>query len=203
LGAARGGSRPEPAGLSEARYAAPLRVLQPGDLGDVQDLGDAGDGAATGPATSSPMSGVVDLPLGPLASRPDGVSRPDALLMVAAAMDGLPVDSGDRTLLAWAETRWQTPDLVIFASLIARARQEGAPVAPLVQRADGPATGWGVVCVPCGAVLLDGPIGQGVAEATARAHDRDVHDGGWVADLVPVDAEGRPATPLTSVGGGR
>lgn len=152
---------------------------------------------------SATVTGTVHVPLGPLAARPAGVSRTDALRMLAEAVAGLPVDSGDRSLLARAEAHWDPADVVILASLLARARSEGpASVAAEAVEASaepvtGPACGWGVTCGPCGSQPVPGPVTQGLAELAARHHDIDAHEGLWCAEPVPV------ASPVTLAGGAR
>jgi hypothetical protein len=62
-------------------------------------------------------------PEGPLELRPSGYCRREAFDMLITAMDGLQVHRADRSLLIRAEALWDIPDLVILASLTARARQ--------------------------------------------------------------------------------
>lgn len=63
--------------------------------------------------------------LQPLAVRPTGVTRREAADMLLLAVRGLPVARADRSLLVRAEATWDAADVVILASLLARARQLG------------------------------------------------------------------------------
>jgi hypothetical protein len=64
-------------------------------------------------------------PLVPLSVRPVGVSRRAAVEMLLNAVAGLQLERADRSLLVRAEAAWDTPDVVILASLLARARHLG------------------------------------------------------------------------------
>lgn len=64
--------------------------------------------------------------LKPLAVRPTNVSRREAADMLLVAVRGLPVARADRSLLVRAEATWDAADVVILASLLARARQLGS-----------------------------------------------------------------------------
>lgn len=149
---------------------------------------------ALAPGTAHvPAAGRLVVPVGPLDARPSGVCRADALLMLAAVLDGLPRGSGDRSLLARVEAHWDAADIVILASWVATARLEDSPAGEVVALAAGPQAGWGVTCGPCGVRLVPGPVALDTARVTARSHDVEEHGGAWIASCVPVTAQGRPA----------
>jgi hypothetical protein len=105
-----------------------LRVTPPDDAPPPRSLNDGIGGAPAEQAIalaqlSDPMTGVA--PLGPLSVRPCGVSRRAAVDMLMNAVAGLPLERADRSLLVRAEAVWDAPDVVILASLLARARHLG------------------------------------------------------------------------------
>ena len=71
---------------------------------------------------ADPAEPWVRAPLAPLSARPTAVSRGEAHAMLRDALQDLPVDRADRALLVRAEATWEAADVVILASLLARAR---------------------------------------------------------------------------------
>lgn len=136
------------------------------------------------PGLSPPggLDAVARAPLTPLAVRPVGVSRRAALEMLMDSVEGLALDRADRSLLVRAEVVWDTADVVILASLLARSRALPA----VSQLPVGQDARWVTWCPDCRLPAITGPVTLDEAETLGRAHDRVHHGGVWMAGAVPL-----------------
>ena len=70
---------------------------------------------------------------GPLDTAPHGVSAVEARVMLDRALDGLPLGTFDRQIVAWL-AGWDQPTIADAASLFARARHIRLPASPMPWR---------------------------------------------------------------------